>query len=123
MPSVGGTRSEVGISAAATAIKLDRLAHKRRDKNKNSAKETVRRAQILQLIHKFCTNYCEAIDGTSAQVQEAARNSGELLGGAKINHIFRDQVCMRARVCTHVTAALFLLLVFALAARAVLARM
>ena len=49
-------------------------------------------AMVLQLIHKFCTNYCEAIDGTSAQVQEAARHSGELLGGAKINHIFREQV-------------------------------
>ena len=67
-------------------------------------------ALILQLIHKFCTNYTEAIDGTSAQVQEASRQSGELLGGAKINHIFREQVrsvslcfrpaahtCMRAR--------------------------
>ena len=49
-------------------------------------------ALVLQLIHKFCTNYCEAIDGTSAQVQDAARHSGELLGGAKINHIFREQV-------------------------------
>ena len=27
----------------------------------------------------------------SHQVQEASRNSGELLGGAKINHIFRTQ--------------------------------
>ena len=48
-------------------------------------------ALVLQLIHKFCSNYCEAIDGTSAQVQEASRASGELLGGAKINHIFRSQ--------------------------------
>ena len=49
-------------------------------------------ALVLQLIHKFCTNYTEAIDGTSAQVQEASRQSGELLGGAKLNHIFREQV-------------------------------
>ena len=48
-------------------------------------------AVVLQLIHKFCTNYCEAIDGTSMQVQEASRQSGELLGGAKINYIFRTQ--------------------------------
>ena len=54
-------------------------------------------ALILQLIHKFCTNYCEAVDGTSAQVLEAARQSGELLGGAKINQIFREQVCIRPR--------------------------
>ena len=52
-------------------------------------------ALILQLIHKFCTNYTEAIDGTSSQVQEASRQSGELLGGAKINHIFRQQVAAR----------------------------
>ena len=55
-------------------------------------------ALVLQLIHKFCTNYTEAIDGTSAQVQEASRQSGELLGGAKINHIFREQVS-RAPPC------------------------
>ena len=33
----------------------------------------------------------QAIDGTSTQVQEASRQAGELLGGAKINHIFRSQ--------------------------------
>ena len=44
---------------------------------------------VRQLIHKFCTNYTEAIDGTSVLIQEASRASGELLGGAKINHIFR----------------------------------
>ena len=48
-------------------------------------------ALVLQMIHKFCTNYTEAIDGTSVQAQEASRDSGELLGGAKINHIFRAQ--------------------------------
>ena len=49
-------------------------------------------ALLLQMIHKFCSTYTEALDGTSVQVQEASRESGELLGGAKINHIFRAQL-------------------------------
>ena len=48
-------------------------------------------AFVLQMIHKFCTNYSEALDGTSVMVQDAARGSGELLGGAKINDVFRTQ--------------------------------
>ena len=46
-------------------------------------------ALMLQLITQFVNNYCDAIDGTSAQVQEASRETGELQGGARINHIFR----------------------------------
>ncbi|KAL1521567.1 hypothetical protein AB1Y20_021226 [Prymnesium parvum] len=48
-------------------------------------------ALLLQLITKFCSNYCEAIDGTSAQVTEATRDRGELWGGARINDIFRAE--------------------------------
>ena len=31
-------------------------------------------ALMLQLITQFANNYCDAIDGTSAQVQEASRD-------------------------------------------------
>lgn len=48
-------------------------------------------ALVLQMIHKFCTNYTEALDGTSVHLQEIARESNELLGGAKINHIVRSE--------------------------------
>jgi len=48
-------------------------------------------ALLLQLITQFCANYCDAIDGTSAQVQEKAREKGELWGGARVNDIFRRE--------------------------------
>ena len=50
---------------------------------------------MLQLITQFTNNYCDAIDGTSAQVQEASRETGELQGGARINHIFRYEFAQR----------------------------
>ena len=52
-------------------------------------------ALMLQLITQFANNYCDAIDGTSAQVQEASRETGELQGGARINHIFRYEFAQR----------------------------
>jgi CRP-like cAMP-binding protein/Ca2+-binding EF-hand superfamily protein len=79
MPSVGGTRSEVGISAAATAIKLDRLAHKRRDKNKNSAKETVRRAQILQLTPLLSQVPLGTLRQIAAKMEEVEVQDGHFL--------------------------------------------
>lgn len=53
--------------------------------------EANRGALLLTLLTRFCTNYCEAIDGTSAMVQEAAREEGELFGGARIQHIFLSE--------------------------------
>ena len=79
MPSVGETRSEVGISAAATAIKLDRLAHKRRDKNKNSAKETVRRAQILQLTPLLSQVPLGTLRQIAAKMEEVEVQDGHFL--------------------------------------------
>ena len=63
-------------------------------------------ALMLQLITQFANNYCDAIDGTSAVVQEHARETGELQGGARINHIFHSEFAeelLRMDACTGLT--------------------
>jgi len=76
-------RTKVAAAAARARADLASYGDAHLDGKSNQG------ALLLQLITTFTTNYCDAIDGTSAEVQRASRERGELQGGARINAIFR----------------------------------